>query len=636
MENTERTVSELSSLFRMLQIIPDANGIGKIYLALLAFCTTWRTIGFERAFLLLVDSKQRCVKGHLAAEHVHLPEADGEDWRSRASFEKLAKDVFRNYERIESSDLTLKTRTFVVPLDWHRSAVVKAVASEYPVLAEGRMSEYTTDPFFDFFGTQCYIAIPFKIQGRVMGVLAADNGTSGEKITVEDVSLVYSLTQHAALAVDRLLETTDNDRKFRVLKKLRDILKNADTADKLNESLNLALSMVCRAASGTGCFLKDLVRNKTLHIKNVDEYSVDAGSTDLSIGECFETILDRVTGTVKPIRGDADFPLLNEVAAETIRYFYACPLAVTGESHGALAVYVEKSEANRKEDGFAPKNKTFLDLCASLIAEKLDAVYKSGRIERCENVLEDVRSNLTREKENARLGSRALDHFHELSLDVGRLKEVLLSGGTYQKRVEQARDMVQDIDRRAVEHGNEMTAMKFSLKMADLFKIVNRVAVPWKAKMEKKEVEVTIRIPDKGPQMLMNEEKISLALENILRVLSTCVTEKDRVMIECTSSEERAAVCIADSGTGLPGSLLSRLFMPFSGVDRDDESKSAMSLAGDILHYHAGEIKIKSSPSWNTVLVINFPLAANKDRRRTRRDRRTGGRERRKRVAADS
>jgi hypothetical protein len=31
---------------------------------------------------------------------------------------------------------------------------------------------------------------------------------------------------------------------------------------------------------------------------------------------------------------------------------------------------------------------------------------------------------------------------------------------------------------------------------------------------------------------------------------------------------------------------------------------------------------VKSSPSWKTILVISFPLAANKDRRKHRSDRR--------------
>ena len=126
MDKHDRTVSELSSLFRMIQVIPDADSVGKIYQMLLAFCTTWHTIGFERAFLYLVDSRDGMVRGQLAAEE---PEADAPMAAGETdSFEALAKSVFQNYEQIDSSDLTLKTKTFEVSVDSDGSALAKAVS----------------------------------------------------------------------------------------------------------------------------------------------------------------------------------------------------------------------------------------------------------------------------------------------------------------------------------------------------------------------------------------------------------------------------------------------------------------------------------------------------------------------------
>jgi nitrogen-specific signal transduction histidine kinase len=54
-----------------------------------------------------------------------------------------------------------------------------------------------------------------------------------------------------------------------------------------------------------------------------------------------------------------------------------------------------------------------------------------------------------------------------------------------------------------------------------------------------------------------------------------------------------------------------------------------MSVAGDIIQRHAGEITVRSSPSWKTILAISFPAAANSDRR-ARRERRHRSGDRRK------
>jgi K+-sensing histidine kinase KdpD len=342
----------------------------------------------------------------------------------------------------------------------------------------------------------------------------------------------------------------------------------------------------------------------------------------MSIGECFETILDRAAGIMKPVRGDSEHALLTGIASDLIRYFLACPLAAAGESQGALGVYVEKDETNRKHDRFKVKDKVFVELCAGLIADKLHAVQINSRFARSEEILEEVRSNLVREQESSKLGARVLQYYRELEKEAGELDNVIRARGTYQKRIERAKELLNKIGRGVTDRRREINSMKFSLRMTDLFKVVEEVVVPWREKAQANGVEVTLRIPKRGPTLLMNEEKIRLALESILRTLASCVKDGDKVMVECSTNEDRAMVAIADTGAGLPGNLLSRLFMPFSDLDQDDEFKSAMSLAGDILHRHSGEIMVRSSGSWKTILVLNFPLVANKDRRKSRADRR--------------
>jgi signal transduction histidine kinase len=140
--------------------------------------------------------------------------------------------------------------------------------------------------------------------------------------------------------------------------------------------------------------------------------------------------------------------------------------------------------------------------------------------------------------------------------------------------------------------------------------------------MADREVELTLRIPERGPSLLMNRERITTAMQSILDSVGGSVTKGDRVLVECTASGEKAVVLVADTGDGLPGDLLSRLFMPFGRVEEGDDRRSAMSLAGDIIHRHGGEISVKSSPSWRTILVISFPVAPNSDRRRGGKDRR--------------
>lgn len=622
MKHTERTVTELASLFRMLQVMPDADNVGRIYQMLLAFCTTWHTIGFRRGILMLVHPRQGEIRGHLAAEPD--PEPGGEDAASEATFEAMAKDVFQSFERIEGSDLTVKARTFSVPLDWHRSAVVKAVLFGYPVLAEGRMSEFATDPYFTFFGARCYIALPIKIDNRVVAVLAADNGDSGDPISVDDVSLAYSLSQQAGIAAERLLESIDNKRKFRVLDKLQDILRNASTPEQLSEAINLSLSMICRAVAGSGCLLKDRVRNKTTHVKTVDEATLDADDGDIALSRNFESILDRCAGRMKQIRGDEQYPLLDERSADELRCFHAFPLRAVEECYGALAVYVVRDEGSRHDKKFPARDRVFLELAAGIIAARLHAYRQSERLARAEVLQDELRSHLARERGAARTGDRAADYYAELAGRIERIREIVFSCSPYKKRIEELKTMLDDAQREMRAAAKDLTDTSVALRTVDLFGLVRSVVAEWEPRVTEHNVEVTVRIPEDGPKLLMDRDSVSTALHSILRTVSHSVADGDRVMVECSNTDERVHLCIADTGRGLPGNLMSRLFMPFAARG-EDEDKNALSIAGKILQQHAGEISLKSTTSWNTVLVISFPIAANKDRRSRRQRRRRAG-----------
>ncbi|MCH7549921.1 MAG: HAMP domain-containing histidine kinase [Candidatus Krumholzibacteriota bacterium] len=319
------------------------------------------------------------------------------------------------------------------------------------------------------------------------------------------------------------------------------------------------------------------------------------------------------------VRGDEQHPLLGPEAAETIQFFYACPLVVSGGGLGALGVYMERGSVRTRLDS---KNRTFLELCAGIIADRLNALHKSERVERAEDMLEEIRSNLVREREASRFGDRALEFYSEITQGLSRLRSVIFSRLPYEKRVAQAKELFKEIEREKSAQESQLAAMKSSLRMLDLFALVAEVVRIWAPTVIDLGVELTTRIPREGPSLLANHESIRIAVRSVLDTLATGVKKDDRVLVECSTTEDKAMICIADTGDGLPGHLLSRLFMPFGEPEGDDENRNVMSVAGDILQRHGGEISVKSSPSWKTILVIAFPMASNRDRRDTPRDRR--------------
>ena len=624
MEKTQLTVAELSSLLRMIQVIPDADNVGRIHRMLLAFCTAWRTIGVRRAFLLLVDEEGRMVRGHLAAQR--SAEADAGEV---SSFEALARRVVESTQSIDTSDLTLRTRTFSVPLDWQRCGVAKAATGGVPLVADRRMSEFGSDPFFDFFATRVYIAIPLRVRGKVSAVLAADHGDAAQPIAVEDISLVYSMAQQAATAIERLMDTSDNARRFRVLRKLQDILAASEDTRRFGDALAAMLTMITRAMGGDGALVKDVVRNRTTHVKPADESEGEDRAADVALTDSFDDLLERVANSNRALRGDAGHALLSEAAAQSVHHFIALPLAAGGECLGAILVYSTKRPPAEAASEFAARDRLFLELCAGMLAERLDSLYQADRLRRSERMFEEVQSNLVRERASARVGARAREQHDALAAGVRGLRELVGGRQPFEKRVTRVREALDALEERTASFNDEVAAMKASLELVDLFALVREVADLWSPAVMLTGVEVSTHIPARGPVMLMDRESVALALNNILGVLAPQVSKGDRVLIECSASDGRAVVLVADTAGKLDGTLLSRLFMPFTTGTGQGTSEAALSAAGDILQRHSGEITVKSSPSWKTILALSFPVAANTERRRTRSERRRH-RERRK------
>jgi hypothetical protein len=602
----------------MLQVLPEMGSVEKIYRMLLAMATGGSRIGVDRAMLFQVEPEEGVIRGYIGVERKKTSKKGAKG----TTFETMSKEVFNTYERVDSSDLTLKLRSFNVPFGWHRSALIKAARGGYPVLAEGRVSEFSTDPFFEYFATKTYLALPMKIGKHVKAVLATDNINSEKAIDADDISFLYSLSQHACQAIESLITTTENEQKLRILLKLEQTLHGVNTTNGFDEALKMGMVMIGRAVGGAGAFVKDVIRCKTIHVKPVDRCTLEADEEDIAVAENFERILDKAASSMESVSGDSGHALIDQSICDSISHFFACPLSRTGDVIGAIGIYTESNNGHTGGDPFSSNDMRFLELCAGLIALKLDSREKRERLDRQDLLLDEVRTNLARERDRAKIGEKGVEYQKKIEGNALRLRRVINSRVPMSKRLTLAEEILGDIEQNTLNYKSDLSLPGSHFKVIDVFSLVDRVVDEWKTEADELELEVTARIPHRGPKLLMDEEKIGVAIDNILRSITSVLKKNDRVLIECSMTKDKVMIVFADTGDGLPGNLLSRLFMPFVEMTSGDERQRALSLAGEILHTHAGEIKVKTSSDWNTILELSFSRTGNRDRRQNRRDRR--------------
>jgi hypothetical protein len=636
MANSNARISELTYLFRIVQMIHEVDSVDKVYRMLVSICTCGHVIGCRRAILFTVDAEGRAIRGEVGIEHDAAADADAGE---RASLENMAREVFEGFEKVEGSALTLRARSVSVPLDQHRSALVKAARTGFPILAEGRLSEFAADPFFSSFGSDSYIAIPIKEEeqcspadGResrepVIAVLAAEGPRRGERVDVGRISLLYSLAQQASLAITALKQRAESDRRFRVLSKLTEAIANAGSRDELNDAIRQGMAMLCRALGGTGSLFKDFTTARTLFVKTVHEYSLNAGGLDEATAQCLEEVLERAAGLAQSLHGDDTHALLRSVSH--LSGFVACPLVARSDVVGALAVYVEKGHGEQDGKRFSARDADFFAMGAGILGAAIGSRHVSDRLRRNEDFLEEIRSNLAREREKSRLGDLGIEYSERMRDELDRIKQLLSRGDRSEDAISQLATLVVDAEKRTRRYLDSTAPAKSRLANVDLFRMVKAIAESWRKEFDQRGIEATISIPSNGPRLLMEKKKIAAAFENILRSTGSALSTGDKLLVEGHVDEERIKIVFADTGAGLPGDVLSRLFMPFREIELADERKNALSLAGEIISLHGGEIEMKTSLGWKTILVVGFKAAANRDRRRSSKDRRRRSKDRR-------
>jgi signal transduction histidine kinase len=602
----------------MTPLMRELDTVDRIYRLLLAMATGSRNVGFSKAALFVVDERNGVIRGRFGAER----DSTEPDKPTTQSFDDRAKQVFTVYENVEATDLTVKARSFSVPLTWYKSGLVKAARTAHPVLAEKQLSEYAIDSVFDYFKLKRYLAVPIKLNNRVSAVIVVDMSDHKTDRSVETVSLLYSLTQQGAAAAQALLDDAGHRRRARIVWKLQQSMQSVVTTDKLDEVLRLAAIMVSRAIGSSGCVIKDFVRQKSIHVKTVHEHSPDVSDDDSDISDCLSAMLDHAVGTMQSFSGDSTHAMLSVQVARLIDRFYVTPLIAGEDVAGALAVYTESAPDVGSSGDYNEDDRHFVSLCAGIIASRLEQFQLESRINRAEEFNGELSSNLVRERDRSRRAEGSFQYQLDVAEDLKSLRDILTTKKPYKQRFPQIVQIVEKMQLAVQQHLVELKAPESHYEMVDLFDIVRRSTHDVMHEFEEMGVEVSTRIPPGGVELLMDQKNIAVALKNIIGATKSYLSKDDKLLIECSSTENDVTICVADNGAGLPGDTITRLFMPFGKVDINDEEKHALSLAGEIIEKHFGEIHVRSSMSWRTILVLSFPRAANRDRRKMERDRR--------------
>jgi len=239
-------------------------------------------------------------------------------------------------------------------------------------------------------------------------------------------------------------------------------------------------------------------------------------------------------------------------------------------------------------------------------------------------ILHDV----TREKEIERIKSEFVTlSAHQLRTPLSAIKwslKMLLDGDLGELKKDQ-RDFIEKTyksNERMISLINDLLNITrieegrhiYQFLFCDFLEIVQSVIDYFKEEIEKKKIQFEFRKPtQKLPKILADEEKLKLAIENLLNNAMRYTFPGGKIVISINLLEKEVEFKIEDTGIGIPKDEQPRVFTKFfRGVNairlETEGSGLGLFVTKNIIEAHGGKIAFKSEEGKGSIFYFVLPI----------------------------
>ncbi len=197
-------------------------------------------LGFNRAFLMLVDEASGMLKAEMAVGPTNADEAT-KIWSDVTTDYATIEDFLADYDSLPPAE----QNQFYAIVSHLEMALEDAAKLPVSVLYNGQTAHVVDaandprvpDDFRRLLKADEFVVAPLVVKDRKIGVAYADNFISQQPISQADVQLFTSLANHAVLAIDRAETYEQEQRRAQELEEAYRQLKDAQERSLHSQSL---------------------------------------------------------------------------------------------------------------------------------------------------------------------------------------------------------------------------------------------------------------------------------------------------------------------------------------------------------------------------------------------------------------
>ncbi len=204
-EELKDRIDELSVLSQISQEVSSAIDTEEVLKVILTGVTARQGLGFNRAFLFLLDEESRMLVGRLAIGPTDAGEA-GKIWSSLETVDRSLTEILSLYqEESERSNRCLTDIIRDMRIDITNGSIfARAIQERVPLVIEhDQPLDHVSEKILDRLGERSVAMTPLVARDRPIGLLLVDNAITHKEISDHDRKFLKLIADQTAAAVER-------------------------------------------------------------------------------------------------------------------------------------------------------------------------------------------------------------------------------------------------------------------------------------------------------------------------------------------------------------------------------------------------------------------------------------------------
>ena len=317
----QKKINELSILCKLSKVLGSTLNLEEILNIILIGVTAGQGLGFNRAFLLLLNPAGTLLEGKIAIGPSN-PEEAQRIWNSLSQKDQSLEEVLKSYkDALKEKDVLVNqmVKGLKIPLTERDNPLIKSMFEKKALLIS-RGEKSGDDALFDLLQMEQFAVAPLVSKDKMLGVIIADNLINRKPIDDEAVKLLSICAHNASAAVEssqlyqQLAEKVDKlaEAKKKVADSTRRLLK-VERLSVLGQITSQVAHEMRNPLTVIGGFAHSILKKMDPHNSNYEYIKIIVKET-----ERMENILNNVLNFSKPDKFNLEMVNLSDLVDQTL------------------------------------------------------------------------------------------------------------------------------------------------------------------------------------------------------------------------------------------------------------------------------------------------------------------------------